>query len=114
MLILGLNSYHGDAAAALVKNGQLVAAVEEERFCRIKHWAGLPIQSVRACLKQAGIDIGSVDHIAVNRNPSANTLEKALYAFTNSALAPTIASFADWAWAVPIIPTTAAITKKQC
>ena len=61
MLILGLNSYHGDAAAALVKNGQLVAAVEEERFCRIKHWAGLPIQSVRACLKQGNIDITSVD-----------------------------------------------------
>ena len=82
MLILGLNSYHGDAAAALVKNGQLVAAVEEERFCRIKHWAGLPIQSIRACLKQGGIDIASVDHVAVNRNPSANALEKALYAFS--------------------------------
>src|SRR5437867_787240 len=82
MLILGLNSYHGDAAAALVKNGQLVAAVEEERFCRIKHWAGLPIQSVRACLKQGNIDITSVDHIAVNRNPSANALKKAWYAFS--------------------------------
>ena len=57
MFILGLNSYHGDAGAALVKDGQLVVAVEEERFRRIKHWAGLPIQSIRACLKQGGIDI---------------------------------------------------------
>ena len=50
MNIIGINAFHGDAAAALVVDGQLVAAVEEERFNRIKHWAGFPQnQFVGAC-----------------------------------------------------------------
>ena len=48
--ILGLNAYHADAAACLVKDGTLVAAVEEERFRRIKHWGGFPGESIRYCL----------------------------------------------------------------
>lgn len=72
MNILGINAYHGDASAALVVDGQLVAAVEEERFNRIKHWAGFPTQSIQYCLNFAGIEIGQVDHIAISFNPSAN------------------------------------------
>ena len=53
--ILGINAYHGDASAAIVVDGHLVAAVEEERFNRIKHWAGFPAQSIRYCLEAAGI-----------------------------------------------------------
>ena len=49
--ILGINAYHGDAAAALVIDGELVAAIEEERFNRIKHWAGFPAESIRYCLE---------------------------------------------------------------
>ena len=82
MNILGLNAYHGDSAACLVIDGQLVAAVEEERFRRIKHWAGLPTESIRYCLAAGGISLDQVDHIAINRNPSANLLKKALFAFT--------------------------------
>ena len=82
MIILGINAYHADASACLVKDGVMVAAVEEERFRRVKHWAGLPTVAVRACLNQAGIEISAVDHIAINRNPGANLLKKALYAFS--------------------------------
>jgi carbamoyltransferase len=52
--ILGLNAYHGDSSACLVKDGVLVAAAEEERFRRIKHWAGFPSEAIRYCLALAG------------------------------------------------------------
>ncbi len=82
MIILGLNAYHGDAAACIVIDGKLVAAVEEERFRRIKHWAGMPTESIRYCLKVAQINIHQVDHLAINRNPNANLFKKALFAFS--------------------------------
>ena len=77
MLILGLNAYHGDSSACILIDGKLIAAVEEERFRRIKHWAGLPVQSINYCLKEAGVKIEDIDHVAVNRNPTANLLRKA-------------------------------------
>lgn len=70
--ILGLNAYHGDASAALVADGVLVAAVEEERFNRVKHWAGFPAASIRACLNAAGIGPEQLDHVAVSFDPRAN------------------------------------------
>ena len=70
--ILGINAYHGDASASLVVDGQLVAAVEEERFNRIKHWAGFPSQSIRYCLESAGIDAQALDHVAFSFDPRAN------------------------------------------
>lgn len=82
MIILGLNAYHGDSSACIVVDGNLIAAVEEERFRRIKHWAGLPVQSIYYCLEEAGVKIEKVDHIAINRNPKANFLKKALFAFS--------------------------------
>jgi len=82
MVILGLNAYHGDSSACIVIDGKLIAAVEEERFRRVKHWAGLPVQSINCCLKEAGIRIEEVDHIAINRNPKANFMKKALFAFS--------------------------------
>lgn len=81
MIILGLNAYHADSAACLVRDGELVAAAEEERFRRIKHWAGFPSEAIRYCLEAARIGLGEVDHVAVNRKPSANVLRKALFAF---------------------------------
>src|SRR6266851_1658515 len=80
MYILGLNAYHGDAAAALIKDGQLVAAVEEERFRRIKHCAGFPTQSIQYCLRAAGIDIEQVEHVGISRDPSAHLHKKVLAA----------------------------------
>lgn len=79
MIVLGLNAYHGDSAAALVKDGKLIAAAEEERFRRIKHWSGLPTEAMKWCLADAGLQLSDVDHIAINRNPKVNNLRRALY-----------------------------------
>jgi carbamoyltransferase len=80
MNVLGINAYHADAAACLVVDGRLVAAAEEERFRRVKHWAGFPSHAVRYCLEAAGLSSSDIDHVAVNRDPSANLLKKALFA----------------------------------
>ena len=75
-IILGLNAYHGDAAAALVVEGELVAAAEEERFNRVKHCAGFPSLSAAWCLVDAGIAPDELDHVAVSRDPKANFAAK--------------------------------------
>ncbi len=80
MVILGLNAYHGDAAAALVIDGALVAAAEEERFNRIKHSAGFPVRAVQYCLGAAGVRARDVDHVAIARDPRARLMHKLLYA----------------------------------
>jgi carbamoyltransferase len=80
MVILGINAYHGDAAAAIVRDGQLIAAVEEERFNRIKHCAGFPIESIRYCLDAADVRIEDVDHVGISRDPSAHLHKKILFA----------------------------------
>jgi carbamoyltransferase len=74
--ILGLNAYHGDAAAALVVDGELVAAAEEERFNRIKHCAGFPAEAARWCLSDAGLEPSDLNHVAVSRDPRANLWPK--------------------------------------
>lgn len=79
MIILGLNAFHGDSSAALVRDGKLIAAAEEERFRRIKHWAGLPVHSISYCLDEAGIQLSDVEHIAFNQDSSANLLRKIGY-----------------------------------
>jgi carbamoyltransferase len=83
MFILGINAYHGDSSAALVQDGNLIAAVEEERFTRIKHWAGFPAESIRYCLSEGGVDVHDLDHIAVSFNPRANISNKLLFTFRN-------------------------------
>jgi carbamoyltransferase len=79
LIILGINAYHADAAACIVRNGQLLAAAEEERFRRIKHWAGFPSQAISYCLKEAKIDLSDVTHVAVNRSSRANFFRKLSY-----------------------------------
>ena len=83
MYILGLNAYHPDSSACIIKDGRLLAAAEEERFCRIKHWAGLPKEAVRYCLKEAGIGLEGVDYIALNRDPKANLYKKMVFTLIN-------------------------------
>ncbi len=80
MNILGINAYHGNASAAIVCDGQLVAAVEEERFNRVKYAAGFPAQAIRYCLKEAGLTLAGIDHVAVPRNPYARLATKLFYA----------------------------------
>jgi carbamoyltransferase len=83
MIILGLNAYHGDSSACLVEDGKLIAAAEEERFRRIKHWAGFPSQAIRYCLEERGITLAQVDELALNRNPKANLVRRSLFALTS-------------------------------
>ena len=71
-VILGLNAYHGDAAAALVVDGRLVAAAEEERFTRIHHVAGFPHEAAAWCLADAGLSLDDVDNVALSHDPHAN------------------------------------------
>jgi carbamoyltransferase len=80
MNILGINAYHGNASAAVVCDGRLVAAVEEERFNRVKYAAGFPAQAIRYCLKEAGLKLDEIDHVAVPRNPYARLGTKLFYA----------------------------------
>jgi carbamoyltransferase len=79
VFVLGINAYHGDAAAAITRDGQLIAAVEEERFNRCKHSAGFPGESIRYCLEAARTSIEDVEHIAISRDPAAHLHKKILY-----------------------------------
>ena len=79
MIVLGLNAFHADSAAALIRNGELVAAAEEERFRRIKHWAGFPSQAIAFCLAEAGITLSHIDHVAINQDSRANFVGKLHY-----------------------------------
>ena len=85
MYVLGINAYHGDAAAAIIHNGKLIAAVEEERFNRIKHCAGFPEQAIRYCLESAGVGLEDLDHIGISRDPSAHLHKKVLFAASRAA-----------------------------
>ncbi len=86
MYILGLNAYHADSSAAIFKDGILIAATEEERFTRIKHWAGFPVLSIRFCLKEAGISLDKLDYITIGRDPKAKFSNKLKYLFNNPSL----------------------------
>src|SRR5215469_5583200 len=80
MNILGINAYHGNASAAMVCDGRLIAAVEEERFNRVKYAAGFPSQAIGYCLKAAGLTLKDIDHVGVPRNPYARLATKIFYA----------------------------------
>jgi len=80
MNILGLNAYHGNASAAIICDGKLIAAVEEERFNRVKYAAGFPAAAVRYCLEAAGLKLSDIDHVAVPRDPYARLATKLFYA----------------------------------
>lgn len=82
MNILGINAYHGDASAALVVDGQLIHAVQEERFLRIKHAAGFPENAIRSCLAYANLTPADIDAFAVSRDPKAHVVRKAAFALT--------------------------------
>ena len=79
MYILGINAFHADSSAALIKNGEVIFATEEERFTRKKHWAGLPIQSIEFCLNAEKIDIRDVSTICIGRDPKAKIFNKVRY-----------------------------------
>ena len=108
MNILGINAYHGDVSAVLLRDGELVAAVEEERFRRIKHVAGFPAEAIRACLKMAGVSGREIDHVAVSRNPKANLWRKATFALTHRPAAALMRDRASNYQKVQTLPQTVA------
>jgi carbamoyltransferase len=81
--ILGLNTFHADSGAALLRDGELIAAVAEERLNRVKHFAGFPAQAIREVLDIGGIGIQDVDHIGINKDNRANLLSKLTFALSN-------------------------------
>ena len=83
MLILGINCFHPDAAAALIAEGKLIAAIAEERLNRRKHYGGFPTQAVHECLRMAGADIRDVEHLAVARNPRLHRGKKIRHVLAN-------------------------------
>jgi carbamoyltransferase len=82
--ILGINAYHGDSSACILNDGVLIAAAEEERFRRIKHWAGFPSESIKWCLTEAGINLDKVQHVAINQNLKVNIFKKIIFVLSNS------------------------------
>ena len=83
MIILGINAYHADSSAAIFVHGKMIAAIEEERFRRVKHWAGFPQLAIEFCLKEAGISYEDVDYFAIGRDPKAKFLKKLLFVAAN-------------------------------
>jgi len=81
--ILGLNAYHADSSACIVVDGKLVACVEEERFRRIKHWAGFPSESIRYCLSAANIGLNQVSQVAINTDSGSNLRRKLGYTLSH-------------------------------
>ncbi|HHT9141134.1 MAG: carbamoyltransferase [Planctomycetes bacterium] len=69
MYILGISAYYHDSAAALIKDGRVVAAVEEERLSRIKHDNGFPTKAIEYCLAQEGVSINDVDYVVFYEKP---------------------------------------------
>jgi carbamoyltransferase len=90
MYILGINAFHGDSSACLLKDGKVLCATEEERFRRVKHWAGFPSEAIKFCLEDEGISIEQVDHITISRDPKANFFKKVLHSLKNSISISTI------------------------
>ena len=82
-IILGLNCNHADSSACVIKNGELLIAIEEERINRVKHWAGLPVKSIEECLKYTNIKIDEITDISVNTNPMSNIKEKIIIFLKN-------------------------------
>jgi carbamoyltransferase len=82
-IVLGINSFHGDASACVFVDGALAAAAEEERFRRVKHWAGFPSESIKWCLKEIGAPLGAVGHIGINQDSKASLGRKLGYMLTH-------------------------------
>jgi len=85
MNIIGLNAFHGDSSACLFVNGDMVAAVEEERFRRIKHWAGFPSESIRFCLSSQGLKLSDIDAIAINTDSASARWRKLAFVMSGQA-----------------------------
>lgn len=105
---LGLNAWHGDSAAAIFRGAELIAATEEERIRRIKHWAGLPVEAVRFCLREAGISLPEVTVLTVSRDPYAKLGQKILYALRQGVFSKNLRARAGNAFSIKTLKTNLA------
>ena len=110
MLIVGLNAYHGDVAAAVLHDGVLIAALEEERFARIKHVAGFPAQAIARGLAMAGATAQDVDVWAIARGRRVHLLQKAWFALTHRPGRALLGQYRDMAGKSGHIPQVIAET----
>lgn len=78
-IVLGLNAYHADSSAAIFVDGTLLVATEEERFRRIKHWAGFPSEAIQFCLHEANCTLRDVTAITIGRDAQAKKWNKAAF-----------------------------------
>lgn len=98
MYILGISAYYHDSAATLLKDGKVIAAVEEERFSRLKHDNQFPQQAISACLKYAGITINDISYIAYYEKPLLK-FERILETFVSTypySLQPFLKAVPEW------------------
>ena len=82
-IVIGINANHADSSACILINGKLIAAVEEERINRIKHFSGYPIQAINECLNLANINQNQITDIAFNTKPLKNLIPKTLFLLKN-------------------------------
>lgn len=82
-IIIGLNSFHADSSACLIKDNILKFGIEEERINRVKHWAGFPSESIKSCLLSEDLDLNEVTDICINTNPLSNVNNKVFYFLKN-------------------------------
>jgi carbamoyltransferase len=81
--ILGINAFHANSSACILKDNQVIFAIEEERINRIKNWSGFPIKSIRFCLEYVNIDINELECIAINRDSKSNLKQKIFFSVQN-------------------------------
>jgi len=81
-VILDINAYHRDSSASVIKESELIATTEEERFKRANHGAGFPLKTIKYCLQKAKISLNDVDYISINHNPKAKLYKKVLFALS--------------------------------
>ena len=97
MYILGLSAFYHDSAACLLKDGEIIAAAQEERFTRMKHDAGFPHFAIQFCIKEAGISSRQIESVVFYEKPFVK-FERLLETYL--AFAPR--GFASFAKAMPI------------
>ena len=85
-IILGINANHADSSACIILNDKIVAAIEEERLNRVKHFSGYPVKAIQECLNITNIKSDEITDIAFNTKPSSNLIAKSLFALKNISL----------------------------
>ena len=80
---LGLNFNHADSSACIFVDNNLKFAIEEERINRVKHWAGIPLESIKICLEENKLEFSDISNITVNTSPSSNINQKLIFFFKN-------------------------------